>query len=350
MRLEQITFTRFIAALFVIFFHFAKDIYPFNSESFGFITRQGNLGVSYFFMLSGFVMVIAYGDKVKVNFFDYLKNRLARIYPVYLFALIAYVLIIFFMLKMSTNWIDFSLNFFLLQAWFSERALTLNPPGWSLSAELFFYILFPFFFNFIYKKLNIWKVSIIILGIYVTSQIIFISALNTILTNPDGGNHLNQVLYMPIFHLNEFLLGNLVGLFFIKKLKNKTWNFDIAIIALIIVYVLLLKYNETIINHNGLYAYILLPIILLIVLNKGILTKIMNKKAFVFLGEISYSMYILQIPVFYFVTLKMHQMRFMNEYAIFYISLFFLILSSSLSYRYIETPLRQKIKGIRIKQ
>ncbi|MDW5290748.1 hypothetical protein [Formosa sp. PL04] len=63
MRLEQITFTRFLAAISIVIFHHGKNIFPFNQEGVSFIIKQANIGVSYFFILSGFVMVIAYGNK-----------------------------------------------------------------------------------------------------------------------------------------------------------------------------------------------------------------------------------------------------------------------------------------------
>ena len=87
MRIEQLTFTRFLAAISIVIFHYGDQIFLFNNKYVQFIFGQANIGVSYFFILSGFVMIIAYNTNSKINFFQYLKNRLARIYPVYLFAI-----------------------------------------------------------------------------------------------------------------------------------------------------------------------------------------------------------------------------------------------------------------------
>jgi peptidoglycan/LPS O-acetylase OafA/YrhL len=147
-RIEQLTFTRFLAAISIVIFHYGKESSLFNNENVSFMFEQANVGVSYFFILSGFVMIIAYIDKENIDFFEYVKNRLARIYPVYFLAIILILVIRFFA---GVNLVDLILNALMLQAWVPEKALTINFPGWSLSVELFFYILFPFLFNFFYK-------------------------------------------------------------------------------------------------------------------------------------------------------------------------------------------------------
>ena len=159
MRLEQLTFTRFLAALSILIFHYGQGIEIFYNQYTTFIFEQANVGVSYFFILSGFVMIIAYGNKEKIIFWDFLKNRLARIYPIYFLAII--LILISKLLKENTS--DLILNLLMIQSWVPSKALTVNFPGWSLSVELFFYALFPFLLNYVYSKktilfstINIW--------------------------------------------------------------------------------------------------------------------------------------------------------------------------------------------------
>jgi peptidoglycan/LPS O-acetylase OafA/YrhL len=89
MRLDQLTFTRFIAAISIVVFHYGRNVFPFDMDGIKFLFRQANVGVSYFFILSGFIMVIAYGNRGKIEYVDYLKRRFARIYPVYFLAILA---------------------------------------------------------------------------------------------------------------------------------------------------------------------------------------------------------------------------------------------------------------------
>ena len=180
MRIEQLTFTRFIAAIAIVIYHFGKYCSIFNNDSVNEIFRNSNLAVSYFFTLSGFVMIIAYSRRGKIKWIDYYKNRFARIYPVYLLAIIAMVI----STKIgSVNLDDLAYNIFMIQSWIPEKALSINYAGWSLSVELFFYMLFPFLFSFFTKKRM--KTSfIIIVSFWLFSQIIFLLNLNEMITFP----------------------------------------------------------------------------------------------------------------------------------------------------------------------
>ena len=93
MQLDQITFTRFIAALTVVFFHYGQNVFPANIPFLFENVTAGPIAVGYFYVLSGFIMAIAYfhTDKNKRRDFNktkYWVARFARIYPVYLVALL----------------------------------------------------------------------------------------------------------------------------------------------------------------------------------------------------------------------------------------------------------------------
>src|ERR1700754_1373119 len=89
MKLNQLTFTRFLAALAIVVYHAKASVWPFNMAGLYSVFSKANSGVSYFFILSGFVMIIAYGSREqdRIDAREYYVNRLARIYPVYLLAL-----------------------------------------------------------------------------------------------------------------------------------------------------------------------------------------------------------------------------------------------------------------------
>ena len=93
-------------------------------------------------------MIIAYQNNSTIHFFTYLKNRFARVYPVYFLAIL---LTLFIYMFKGIKLMDLFLNIIMLQAWVPGKALTVNFPGWSLSVELFFYISFPILFNYFYK-------------------------------------------------------------------------------------------------------------------------------------------------------------------------------------------------------
>lgn len=83
-KINQLTFTRFIAALAIVVYHYGYKIFPFNLKLLNKIILNGSVGVSYFFILSGFVLIVSYLHRVKngkISYFNFYLNRFARIYP-----------------------------------------------------------------------------------------------------------------------------------------------------------------------------------------------------------------------------------------------------------------------------
>lgn len=347
MRIEQLTFTRFIAAIAIVVFHYGKGSIIFNNAYIGFLTRQANVCVSYFFILSGFVMIIAYSNKSQIKIPEYLKNRFARIYPVYLSGLLL-VIISLLISSQQINLHDFYLNLLMIQAWIPGKALTLNYPGWSLSVELLFYLIFPLVFNLVYSKANIKKITAFILVFWLISQIILHLVIPV---NPIEGFPLStEDLYcFPLMHLNEFLIGNLAGIYFIRKpvqQRNLDWQILLTVIAIIVA----LKWPFGLIYNNGLLALLFIPLIILISSNNGKLTTIFSSKFFIFLGEISFGIYILQYPIWLWISdyrlEKYFQINKTEDFSLaFFIRLFALIVTAAISYRLFEIPIQKKIKN-----
>lgn len=344
MRVEQLTFTRFVAAISIVIFHFGKKSYLFNNEVVQSLFFNADVCVSYFFILSGFVMMLAYGNKNFIAPKDYFIHRLARIYPVYIIAILFVVLI-----QIRTGNLNFTglfLNILMIQAWVSGHVLSINPPGWSLSVEILFYICFPVVFNNFFKKTEIKKIFLFIILFWILSQVLFL----ILFPIYQEDIHLKEFLkYSPIMHFNQFLIGNLAGFIFINNLKNKKGNYDVMILILTVLVFFALK---TPINfHNGLLAILFIPLILFISLNTGLITKIFALKIFVFLGEISFGIYILQFPVFsiisaYSITKYLHVT---DVTLAFFIRLILLIIFAAISYLYIEKPIRNLIKANAVK-
>lgn len=345
MRIEQLNFTRFIAAISIVIYHYGKEVSIFYNDYTSFIFRQANVGVSYFFILSGFIMIIAYGTREKINFLKYLNNRFARIYPVYLLAIL---LILGIKLFKNIDKIDLILNLSMLQSWIHNKALTLNYPGWSLSVELFFYLTFPLLFNYFYSKKKLKHISVWIVLFFILSQTIYHLIINGFIELPYYS--IVDIYYHPLMHFNEFLIGNLAGLYFIKKLKSKQKNYIVPILLTIIILIILLKFPLGLSYHNGLFSIVFVPFIILLSLSNDKLTKLFSKNIFVFLGEISFGIYILQAPVWtIFSDYRMDKFFFLNKESDFTESFFMrtliLILLSAFSYLFFEKPIRNKIKN-----
>src|ERR1700744_1580671 len=129
MKTDQLTFTRFIAAIAVVFYHFSKKTTLFSYTLIRIMILNGHIGVSYFFILSGFVMILAYGkEKKNISKSNYYINRFARIYPMYLLALLCMVIIL--SLNHSFSYGSLIFHGSALQAWFPSIASNFNPVGW----------------------------------------------------------------------------------------------------------------------------------------------------------------------------------------------------------------------------
>lgn len=336
MRIEQLTFTRFLAAVSIVIFHYGGKSFIFNNESINFIFHNADVCVSYFFILSGFVMMLAYGNKQVISVTDYFRNRFTRIYPLYFLAIL-----LMFLLQLRSKNVDLLglfLEVFMIQTWIPYQNSFLNPPGWSLSVEFVFYAIFPFVLNNLFKKMTFKRICLYIILFWILNQVI------QLFFSFYGNNELVSINGNPLSHLNEFLIGNLAGFYYIKNLSQKKGNYDFIILILAGLVILTLKFSLGINFHNGLLAVFFIPLILFISLNNGFITKLFQKKIFVFLGEISFGIYILQHPIYSLISAYSvnKYLNLTNPTIIFFLRLVILIAVSSVAYIYIEKPLQDR--------
>ncbi len=145
---------RLLAALLVMGYHFLRfgpgD--PFQYDASHVLERLLPL-MDMFFMISGFLILLRYGDKLKdwTSYRVFLVKRLARFYPLYLVTLAIFIAVgIAVQMGVVSSSVseryDFGLlpqNILLLQAWGTTPHLSFNYVSWSLSAEWFCYLLLP---------------------------------------------------------------------------------------------------------------------------------------------------------------------------------------------------------------
>lgn len=345
---EQLTFTRFIAAISIVVYHFG-DIYPpFNNILLAPIVKNANLGVSYFFVLSGVVMVLAYHRFNKISFTQYLVKRAARILPLYYFALMAMLVYYFIRIYIlhqpsiyTPHWIDVGLNLTLLQSWVPMKATTVNTAAWSLSVEFLFYLSFPVLFRWFKNKSNKARLFIT-MTIFGLSQLIYHLALQT--------SFAGTAIYHPLLHFNSFLIGVFTGFLIVKPSSKPLQKNNLFIIAtLAVITFLMAKQIPGLSYHNGLLSPFFALLIYLLSLNTTIVSRIFQQPFFKMLGEISYGIYILQFPVFLFFTATLTFFCYKIDSTLFYLYVLLLICISYFSYLWIEQPLRKKIRGFAIK-
>lgn len=147
-RIDSLTGLRWWAAFFVFAFH--MNVYaplPFQDY-----LHIGHTGVSFFFILSGFVLTWSASPKVTPE--EFWWRRFSRIWPAHFVALL-FALPVFTTLNpegvgygwvQQFSWGIFFLSVVLLQGFATNYAIMFsgNPAAWTLSSEAFFYTLHPF--------------------------------------------------------------------------------------------------------------------------------------------------------------------------------------------------------------
>ncbi|MGO9268105.1 MAG: acyltransferase family protein [Candidatus Binataceae bacterium] len=134
------------------------------------IAAAGYLGVDLFFVLSGYVLALKYTEQ-NVPFSEFLRKRLARIYPGYAFVLVAMLLVRAMALGGEAVSLDsqefsfwgFATSLAMVQAWIPSLQYSWNLPGWSVSAEWTAYLAFPLLLGVVSKLKDVRRILLILL-------------------------------------------------------------------------------------------------------------------------------------------------------------------------------------------
>ncbi|MEE9412150.1 MAG: acyltransferase [Methylococcales bacterium] len=299
MRINELTTFRFIAAAIVVIFHFGKEATGFSG-----ILVAGPEMVTFFFVLSGFVLGVSYFNKdmKKLRFW---WERAARITPMYFIGLLMMILLSIIQGR-EIDPLAVVLNFSFLQSWIYPYSLSVNPPGWSLSVEAFFYLLFPFIF-YIFKIYNLSNVKVVVLSAttWMLTQIILIVVL-TKEVDPDSLLH-HLVYYFPISHYCSFLMGVSGAVLLINKRYLILNNMLSIVLVFSIIYLVVFSINNraqlsNLIGMNlafgsSFFSPLFLVLIMGVSICRSNVMKILSLRPLVLLGEASFSIYILQVPL-----------------------------------------------------
>lgn len=214
--LDCLTSLRFFAALAVVFYHSGAGFAAssrFAPAALGNILNNGWLGVPFFFILSGFILTYAHADM----HFDgrelrrFFVARFSRLYPVYLLALVISIPFVDHF-ALATDWFQF----FLLQSWFPGSGATdWNFVAWTLSVELFFYLVFPFALVFLRALSD----GALLVALAATVGLLLLIWLNMTPELGDGELRLGPAvipLPVPLLRLPEFLYGTCLGVLFLR--------------------------------------------------------------------------------------------------------------------------------------
>lgn len=242
---------------------------------------RGYLGVDLFFLLSGFVMMHAYGTMAAswASLASFLKARLARIYPVHLLMLVL-------LLPLLRSGPEFSIgglvsSLLLLQSpWHS---MCWNLFSWSISAEWHAYLLFPLLAGVIRVKSARWLV-------------IALAACALVVGINDLARHTGDITNSPVVFLRclpEFIAG--MALYRLRDLGAlPAWAQSDALLAAALAGVAGLDVLRA---PDGLTITLLGVLLICAAREDSAFARLLNLKPLPWLGEISYSLYMVQMVV-----------------------------------------------------
>lgn len=354
-RLESLTFLRFIAASVVILFHFGQKttIYPLLPD----ILKLGPVMVTFFFALSGFVLSVSHvGRKISAAIFY--KNRLARIAPIYFIALA----ITCVLTEVKLNSAEFYFTASLLQSWIPPYPLAINAPGWSISVEAFFYAICPALIIVAgsNESVNLKGWIIASIATWLLTQTVLSSLLDPSFHKGFPSYAHDLINYFPISHLCSFMLGFTAGIAYKNGFLRTTLPSHISttlFLATLLLTTLAIQYRSTIGEVLGVplaysasfFSIFFVPCIYFCALSEKTIGKILAAPLLVLLGEASYSMYILQKPLYVAyseIFLKIGIFGHDRKFIAFFIAL---TIISIICYLLIEKPATKFIKNLSLR-
>jgi hypothetical protein len=296
--INALTGIRFLVAMLVFLFHFGAGFSErINAPQFiSTFLYNGKIGVSMFFVLSGFILTYNY-TKIFANQFNFkvfFLARFARIYPVYLLALIIMLPI----LPKALDWLSAMCVLFMVQSWtspYSNFGGTWVMQAWSLSVELFFYLCFPILFSLMREL----RLRIILLGLLSAS--LFIVVFGTPWIDPGIAFiplfSKDSTPILPILRLPEFIFGMLLCklIFAYPKLGDMLAGLKFFTLTFVSI-VILLSFAETV-QIKTVATLLFGVLIIQLSYGKNLIVRILSSQQMVLLGGASYALYMIQGPV-----------------------------------------------------
>jgi len=329
--LPSLTGLRFLLALWVMLHHLTGTGMRLDAVARTWphpiyaLIRGGYLAVATFFVLSGFVLARNYGGKLwhAGRLRRYAVARFARVYPVYAlsFALVAP----FVIADRTPGKPGFIANYgLLLQGWTGRLPVGWNTPAWSLSCEVFFYVSFP--------------LTVVLLRRIHPAVLAVVACLFT------------RVLFVlgvrdewkPLVHFADFAMGIAAAAVYDRLSDSERrpsgyWLYlpacaaGAALIAWPGLLPARIDLNSALRPLNGM-------LLVGFALGSGLLARVLASRPAVFLGKSSYAMYILHVPVLWWVR------RWSPDIApAVYVAL--VILISAAVYRFFEEPANRYLRA-----
>jgi peptidoglycan/LPS O-acetylase OafA/YrhL len=367
-QIGALTSLRGIAATVVVILHFAYSTLPEAGVILSRHTRffrDGYLFVDLFFILSGFIMTHVYLESFltgvnRSNYWTFLRARFARIYPLHLFTLgvlVGLELLKLFLPNFQAFTGKFSVgalfaNVLMLQAFdFNCPPLlwcksTWNEPAWSISVEFLIYAVFPFLLFALLKTKpkTDWIIYIVILIALLLLIKFTKGTLESIIGIPSIAR-CGLECVMGIITYKAYQWGKHQ-----KKIDFKLLELG----SIVLVIGLMHKWNRS----RVILDWVTLPAFSLMILSlsnatNGFISKIFNSRPLLYLGTISYSIYMVHWCLIQFLeTFWLYEFQvpfgsgFDSNSCLLALGLFtpISLITAAFTYHLVEVPMRNILK------
>ena len=345
-QLRSLTSLRFFAAMVVVMFHCGSEV-QFPAWT-GDLFKNGYEAVSFFFVLSGFILTYVYasGPNPHVSRRKFWVARVARICPVYYLALLIDLPRLLYSVFSVGNTprpqfavAAFSAPLF-LQSWIPSAEDVWNGPAWSLSVEAFFYLLFPF----IISPLRRCRPAFLLVA--ALAAVVLIGSVRAVLSNPANSYPvmLREIAHFsPLLHLPQFLLGIAAAGLFVEgaSLGHRKAEALLILSSLAVIAIFWLRSRlPALLVSDAVLAPLYTALIYAAAQSVGPVSNALSRQILVWFGEISYGVYILHVPLFFLWMRAAERLLHLSPVVAVWTFLALLLAICSAVYYFIERPTR----------
>jgi peptidoglycan/LPS O-acetylase OafA/YrhL len=351
--LNNLTPLRGVAALWVAVYHFnvlAANLFPAHQTM---LVDKGYIMVDLFFIMSGFIIRHVYGDSfasgvTRTQLWQFFVARFARIYPLHFFTLLFLVIVAALSWQWDTvaNPAAIPIHLLLLQSFGIIPHHTWNVPSWSISAEWAAYSVFPWLALLFCRRRLVAYVLLPVLIVVVYVALMYWLPVRDLdrLSRPLLHNLDVTYDYGFLRGLAGFCTG-MLGYWLYEDHKARSFFSKDAVAVVFVGAVAFLMHKDI---NDLLLLIVFLALTLCFAANSGYLHQLCALKPIQFVGEVSYSIYLMQrIALILFTGIvpipEKTDAPFFQKAALTIGYLLFLVGVSSITYFGIEKPCRNFI-------
>jgi len=353
--LPALTGLRTLLALTILLFHFTPAGLSWGWFSLYPVVGIGYVFVSFFFLISGFILSYNYADRPQpVNAADFWMARMSRLYPVYLLTMIISIpmlLLEWHVRSRGEFWTGAIATPLLVQGFFPRLATFWNTVSWTLSCEVMLYLLFPFLMRLRWPR-SAGRLVALALGLWLLG---LVPHLIYVLTDPDHLGHaadrysngywLDTLKYTPLPYLCTFLAGLTLGRLHEAAALSARGRVAVGLAGFAAVWFAAYHLADRmpyILVHGGLLTPLFAAIILGLA-GPSALASVFAWRPLVVVGASTYCLYLLHFNVF--ILLHVHHVPERLGVARFdpWISYAFIVLLALAVQRGVELPAQQAI-------